>query len=252
MRPSDERKEDPLPSRARRFATTRWSEVLAAGRGESCESRRALAGLCETYWYPLYAYVRRRGYRAEEAQDLTQEFFARLLEKDSLKAADPGRGRFRSFLLASLKNFLAKQWRRAAAQKRGGGRTPISLDFKSAESRYGLEPSHELTPEKIYRRRWALTLLQQVLGRLRGEYDRRGKLPLFDQLKEHLTGQQGTVPYGQIAGRLKLTEGAVKVAAHRLRRRCRELLREEIAQTVARPQEVDEELRELFAAMSGR
>jgi len=245
----DEKRES-VPDGVRRFATTRWSMVLAAGRRDSPDSRQALATLCETCWYPLYAYVRRRGYRAEEAQDLTQEFFTQLLEKDSLGMADRQRGKFRSFLLASFNHFLAKQRRLARARKRGGGRLPISLDFQSAESRYGLEPSHELTPERIYQRRWALTLLERALGKLRQEFAERGRLQLFEHLKAFLGGEKSTVPYQEIATKLGMTEGAVKVAVHRLRRRCRQVLREEIAQTVAGPEEVDEELRDLFAAIS--
>jgi RNA polymerase sigma-70 factor (ECF subfamily) len=208
-----------------------------------------LATLCETYWYPLYAYVRRQGRRAEEAQDVTQDFFAQLLEKRSLRMADHRRGKFRSFLLASLNHFLANKRRRAKARKRGGGRVPISLDFQSAESRYGLEPAHELTAEKIYQRRWALTLLEQALARLRQESADRGKLELFESLKGYLGGEKRKVPYQQIAAKLGMTEGAVKVRVHRLRRRCRELVREEVAHTVGEPAEIDEELRDLFAAL---
>ena len=240
----------PDQKREERFATTRWSMVFQAGRGDSPDSRQALAALCEAYWYPLYAYVRRRGYGGDEAQDLTQEFFAHLLEKNTLRAADRRRGKFRSFLLSSLKHFLANQWRREGAQKRGGRRVAISLDFESGKKRYSLEPSHELTAEKIYVRRWALTLLEGALSKLREEFTARGKLRLFEQLKEFLGGRQSTMPYQEIAARLEMSEGAVKVAVHRLRRRCRELLREEIAQTVADPEEIDEELQELFAAMS--
>jgi RNA polymerase sigma factor (sigma-70 family) len=223
--------------------------VLAAAEHDSPASKRALADLCEMYWYPLYAYVRRRGYRADEAQDLTQEFFAQLLEKDSLRVADPERGKFRSFLLGSLNHFLSNQWRDAGAQKRGGRQVPIPLDFQSGESRYSLEPSHEMTPERIYQRRWALTLLEQALGKLREEFAGRGKLRLFEHLKAYLVMERSSLPYREIAAELEMTDGAVKVAVHRLRRRCRELLREEIAQTVAEPEQVDEELRELFAAV---
>lgn len=234
---------------AARFATTHWSLVLAAGRKSSPDSQQALAALCETYWYPLYAYIRRRGHGAHEAQDLTQEFFAALLEMDSFRAADRQRGRFRSFLLASLNHFLAKQWRKAAAQKRGGGRRVLSIDVESGESRYRLEPSHDLTPEKIYERRWALTLLERALARLREEFDSSGRAVLFEHLKPFVGGDRSTVPYRQIAADAGMAQGAVKVAVHRLRRRCRELLREEIAQTVADPKEIDDELRDLFAAV---
>lgn len=223
---------------------------MAAARHESPGSKEALATLCETYWYPLYAYLRRRGYGADDAQDSIQEFFAQLLEKDSLRVADRYRGKFRSFLLASLNHFLAKQRRRARAQKRGGGQVPISLDFQSGERRFTFEPADEMTPEKTYERRWALALLEQALSKLRQEFARRGKLRLFDQLKVFLGGEESTVPYQQIAATLGMTEGAVKVSVHRLRRRYGGLLREEIAQTVADPKDIDEELRDLFAAIS--
>ncbi|MCZ6792888.1 MAG: sigma-70 family RNA polymerase sigma factor [Planctomycetota bacterium] len=223
--------------------------VLAAGRTSSPGSRQALTTLCETYWYPAYAYVRKRGSRREEAQDLTQEFFVRLLEKDVLRSADPERGRFRSFLLGSLKNFLTNEWRDARAKKRGGSRVHLSLDFESAEDQYSLEPTHELTPERIYERRWALTLLEQSLSKLRQDFTRSGKSDLFDRLKVFLGGEGQKVSYRDVAEKFAMTEGAVKVSVHRLRRRCRELLREEIAQTVAGPEEVDEELRFLFSAL---
>ncbi len=233
----------------RRFATTRWSLVAAAGRSASPQSDRALATLCEDYWFPLYAFVRREGYSPHDAQDLTQEFFARLLQKNYLADADRRRGRFRSFLLASLKHFLSKERDRARAQKRGGGRAPLSLDFASAESRYRLEPADELTAERLFDRRWALTVLEQVLGRLRAESAAADKLPLFDQLKGFLTGRKGSRPYSEVADELAMTEGAVKVAVHRLRRRYRELLKQEIAQTLTGPEELDDELRHLFAAV---
>ncbi len=236
-------------SSAARFATTHWSIVLAAGRTSSPDSRRALTTLCETYWYPAYAYVRRRGHSREEAQDLTQEFFLRLLEKELLLTVDPRRGKFRSFLLASLKNFLANERRDARARKRGGGRVHLSLDFQSAEDRYSLEPTHELTPERIYERRWALTLLEQSLSKLRQDFTRSGKSDLFDQLRVFLGGEGQKVSYKEVAEKLGMTEGAVKVSAHRLRRRCREILREEIGQTVVGSEEVDDELRHLFSAL---
>jgi len=223
--------------------------VLAARKSTAAESKQALTTLCEAYWYPLYAFVRRRGYQPEEAQDLTQEFIATLLEKDFLKAADRERGRFRSFLLASLKHFLAKEWRRASAQKRGGDMIHLSLDFKDGEARYGREPAHELTAEKIYERRWAMTLLEQAFARLRAEFVAAGKLALYENLTLYVGGDKATVPYRELAERLGMTEGSVKVAVHRLRRRCRDLLRAEIAETVASPKDVDEELRDLFRAL---
>lgn len=239
-------KRESRDSARRRFLTTHWSVVLAAGRAGSADSRQALATLCETYWYPLYAFVRRRGYGADDAQDLTQEFFATLLEKDFLKAADRQRGKFRSFLVASLNHFLANQWRRASVRKRGGDVVHLSFDFTSGENRYKQEPAHELTAEKIFERRWALTLLDQTFARLRAEYGDVDKLDLYEQLKVYLGGDKTTVPYRQLAADLGMTEGAVKVAVHRLRKRCRVILRDEISQTVARPEEVDEELRDLF------
>jgi RNA polymerase sigma factor (sigma-70 family) len=248
MLPVDEQ-HDPAPSGSRQFATTRWSLVLAAGKRSSPQSSAALATLCENYWYPLYAYVRRRGHEANEAEDFTQAFFARLLEKNDLAAADPGRGRFRSFLLASLKHFLANEWDRARAEKRGGGRSVLSIDFGTAEERYRAEPSHDLTPERIFERRWALVLLENVLARLHDESAQAGKADSFDRLKGFLTGEQSAVTYGQLAAELNMSEGALKVAVHRLRRRYRELLRAEIEETVADAEEIDQEIRDLFSAL---
>ncbi len=232
------------------FVTTHWSVVVAAGRNDTARARDALARLCQTYWHPLYAYVRRLGHSPPDAQDLTQEFFARLLEKNYLADADESRGRFRSFLLASLKHFLANEWHKARAQKRGGGQIPIPIDFGNAETSIGFEPADTTTAEKIYERRWALTLLDQVLRRLREEYVRDGKAKNFEQLKSTLTEASRSVAYAEIARRLDTTEGAVKVAVHRLRQRYREVLRAEIAETVASPGEVEDELRSLFAALS--
>jgi RNA polymerase sigma-70 factor (ECF subfamily) len=225
--------------------------VLKAGRSSSAAARRALAELCEIYWYPLYAFMRRRGLNSEDARDLTQEFFADLLAKETLRVADRQRGRFRSFLLTSAANFLAKERRQAGAQKRGGDRRMLSLDFAAGERRYALEPFHHLTAEKIYERRWAMTLLEQVLSRLRVEAEAAGKLPQFDLLIPYLGGSRQTVPYAKIAVQLQATEGAVKVAVHRLRQRCRTLLREEIAHTVSDAADIDDELRSLFATMRG-
>jgi RNA polymerase sigma-70 factor (ECF subfamily) len=231
------------------FATTHWSLVLAAGKGASADAQAALAALCQTYWYPLYAYVRRQGHQPDDAQDLTQEFFARLLEKHYLQSADPGRGRFRSFLLTAFQRFLSKERDRERAKRRGGGTKPLPLDFEAGERRYSLEPAHEATAERIYEQRWALTLLDRVFARLRDESDRAGKQKQFDRLKVYLTGEAGAPAYRDIAAELAMTEGAVKVAVHRLRRRYRDLVREEISQTVAGPEDVDEELRHLFAAL---
>lgn len=233
------------------FATTHWSIVLAAGHGSQPDSKAALAKLCEAYWYPLYAYVRRRGYDADESQDLTQEFFTVLLEKESLRAADRERGRFRSFLLTAMRRFLTKEWAKAHAKKRGGARTPIPLDPRDGETRYALEPSHDWTPERIYERRWAMTLLDQVMAELRGKYAADGKEQLFDSLKALLIRAADAPPYSRIAADLGMTEGGVKVAVHRLRRRYRELLHSVIAQTVAHPDDVDDELRFLRTAIRG-
>lgn len=232
---------------AGRFAATRWTVVLAAGRETSPQAGRALEELCRTYWYPLYAYVRRRGFEAHEAEDLTQEFFARLLAKNYLVDVDREKGKFRSFLLASLKHFLANEWDRAQAKKRGGGHTIISLD---AETRYRQEPKDELSADKLLDRQWAIALLDQVLARLGAEYAEAGKSEVFEQLKDSLTGTRDSIPYAAIAAKLDTTEGAVKVAVHRLRQRYRKLLREEIAHTVASPAEIDDEIRHLFAAFS--
>jgi DNA-directed RNA polymerase specialized sigma24 family protein len=232
------------------FVTTQWSMVLAAGGSDTTHAQDALARLCQTYWHPLYAYVRRVGYSSHDAQDLTQEFFARLLEKKYLAAANESRGRFRSFLLSSLKHFLANEWDKAGAQKRGGHQVPISIDAAAAETSCQWEPADHVTADKIYERRWALTLLEGVMRRLREDYARSGKENLFDQLKPTLTEASRAVRYAEIATRLNAGEGAVKVAVYRLRQRYREVLRAEIAETVASPGEVEDELRNLFAALS--
>ena len=236
-------------SPAGRFATTHWSIVAAAQDPGAPQVREALATLCSTYWYPLYAYIRRQGYSADEAQDLTQGFFAELLEQQALEVADAAKGKFRSFLLTACKHYLSHERDKARAQKRGGGRPLLSLDFNDAETRYGIEPSHAQTPDKIFSRRWALAMLDQVLARLRQEYADKGKGPLFERLRIFLLGEKNALPHGQVAKQLNMTEGAVKVAAHRLRERFRELVREEIARTVDKPEDVDDEIRALFAAL---
>ena len=236
----------PAPPDPCGFAPTRWSLIAAARDGGTPEARQALAQLCEGYWYPLYAYIRRRGHPPEQAQDLTQEFFARLLERDWLGAADPAKGRFRAFLLACCKNFLANEHDHAGAQKRGGGQPPLSLD--GAEGRYRSEASHDVTPEKLFERRWALTLLDRVLDRLRAEFARRGKEALFLRLRPYLVGDRGA-PQRQAAAELGLSVGALKVTVHRMRQRYRELLREEIGQTFGEPYQIDEEIRQLFTAV---
>lgn len=230
------------------FATTKWTLIATAGRDSTPESRKALAELCSAYWYPLYAFVRRKGNQPAEAQDLTQSFFAELMEKERLQLADQTRGRFRSFLLASLQNFLMNRARDARAAKRGGDKQFLTLDFARGEERYLREPAHELTAERIFERRWATELLDKTVSRLREEYESAGKLAVFEQLAPHLGGDHGA-SYEQIAERLGMMEGAIKVAVHRLRKRCRELLRSEIAQTVSSAEDVDEELRTLFRAV---
>jgi RNA polymerase sigma factor (sigma-70 family) len=234
-----------------RFVTTHWSLVVAAGRGETAPSRDALAALCRAYWYPLYAFIRRRGFGPADAQDLTQEFFARLLEKNYVQAADRERGRFRSFLLAAVKHFLANERDRANARKRGGGQPLLSLDLDGAESRYCLEPADAATPERLFERRWAVTLLDRVLERLREEYAAKGQAAVFEQLKPFLAREKGAAPYRELAERAGLTEGSIKTAVHRLRRRYRSLLEDEIAQTVCAQGDVANEVRELFAALRG-
>lgn len=242
----------PLPSEAgRRFATTRWSLVRAAADGAGAGGREALETLCRLYWYPLYAHIRRRGHAVEAAQDLTQEFFARLLEKEWLRTADPQRGRFRSFLLAAADHFLSNQHDRARAEKRGGGRVVLSLDFGDAERRLATEPADPATPERAFERRWALTLLELVLQRLRDEYATPARAALFDRLQPYLAHGRGPASYRELATELAMTEGAVKVAIHRARQRFAALLRHEIAQTVTHPAEVDDEIRHLFTALAG-
>jgi len=233
------------------FATTRWSVVLAAKDHAAPEARAAWATLCQSYWYPLYVFIRREGHPAEQAQDLTQEFFTRLLEKDFLGAVDRAKGKFRSFLLAACKHFVANQRAKNDALKRGGGWRRVPLDFDAAERRYLREPAHTLAAEKLYERRWALALLEQVLARLRQEAEANNKEDHFRHLKDFLQGDAAAAPYAETAQALGMSEGAVKVAVHRLRRRYRDLLREEIARTVERPEEVEEEIRDLFAALGG-
>ncbi len=233
------------------FVTTHWSVVLSAREKGSSASRQALETLCRSYWYPLYVYVRRQGYPAEEAQDLTQEFFSRLLAKDYLKSVDREKGRFRSFLLVALKRFLINEWEKARAQKRGGGQAALSLDTSVAEDRYRIEPADEMTADRVYERRWALTLLDQTMARLRAEFEQAGKRDEFDHLKIFLTAGRGDVSYRQLAEDLAMGEGALRVAVHRMRRRFRELFRDEIAQTVASQDEIEEEVRHLMSVLAG-
>jgi RNA polymerase sigma-70 factor (ECF subfamily) len=237
-----------LPGRSQ-FPTTRWTLVVAAGDSDRKDARSALVSLCENYWYPLYAYLRRRGYPADQAQDLTQDFFVRLLEGRYLDRADPEKGRFRSFLLTSLKFFVADEADRDRAHKRGGGMV-VPLEFSSAEERYQREPPHDETPERIFERRWALSVLDRVVERLRNEFVQHGHPEHFQRLKVFLLGQSDA-PYAALAREMNTSEGALKVAIHRLRKRYRELFRQEIADTVADPAEVESELRFLAAALTG-
>ena len=233
----------------RDFATTRWSQVLAAGDSDAYGSERALADLCTQYWYPLYAYARRRGYDAEDARDLTQAFFAKLLEKRDLRAADPARGRFRTFLLSSMKNFMAGEWRKDHTLKRGGAVDMLSLDFDSAEQSYALEPSHDLTPEAIYERRWALGLLERAVTDLQSQYAKAGNSELFDALKGLLGVEDDVLPYPELSRRLGQSEGALRTAVSRLRSRWRQRIRELVAETVREESEVQDELRSLIASV---
>lgn len=232
------------------FNTTHWSVVLQAGGEFSPEAQEALNRLCRSYWYPLYVHVRRRGWGEEDAKDLTQQFLARFLERKYLERADPERGRFRSFLLASLKHFLADEWEKLRAQKRGGGQRTISWDDADPEERYRLEPTENLTPDRIYEKRWAGTLLDGALNQLREEYEKAGRAAEFDELKSCVWGDGHTGTYAEVAGRMKIEENAVKVAVHRLRKRFREQLRLEVLKTVSSPEEVDAELRHLRDLLS--
>jgi RNA polymerase sigma factor (sigma-70 family) len=235
----------------RRFVTTRWSLVLAAGADiSSAEAGDALARLCDTYWYPLYAFLRSRGHTAEDAQDLTQAFFARVLERQVFAHADPARGRFRSFLLSSLKNFVANERDREQAKKRGGGTAVVPLEIETAEGRFQLEPRTDETPERIFDRGWALILLDNVIRQLQAEMTRAGRGGHFGELKEFLAGEDPQASYAAAASALGMSQGAVRVAVHRLRRRFRELLRHEIAETVSSAEEIDDELRHLWSSVS--
>ena len=221
-----------------------------AGQADSPQSTEALEKLCRTYWYPLYVYVRRQGNSPEDAQDLTQDFFSRLLEKNYFAKADRDRGKFRTFLLRSMKNFLVNEWKRAGRLKRGGDLAFLSFDANVAEDRYAAEPANESNPDAAYEQRWAVTLIEHVLATLRREYSAADKARLFEELKGSIWGDNSTASYAEIAAQLNLTEGTVKVAVHRLRQRFRELLRAEVAHTVARPEDIDGELRHLIAVVS--
>ncbi len=232
------------------FANTHWSVVLSAADKQNPGSLQSLESLCRAYWLPLYSFARRQGESAHDAQDLTQEFFARLLEKDYLAAVDKNKGRFRSFLLAAFKHFLSNERDKARAQKRGGGHAPIAIQFDSAETQYGFEPVDTMTADRIFERRWALTLLERTTARLREEYVHDGKAALYEQLKITLTEPRGAIAYAKLAESLAMSEGAVKVAVHRLRQRYRAVLRAEVAETVANSADVEDEVRQVFRALS--
>ena len=231
---------------AGRFDTTHWSLVLAAGQRGTRESAAALERLCQSYWLPLYAYVRRRVSDVHDAQDLTQAFFERLLEKNYLADADPRRGQFRVFLLTAFKHFLSKEWEKAKAQKRGGGRSPISLDFSTGDSQITLQPAGGLTAEQMYERQWVITLLSCVMQRLERELEKVGKRSQFERLKDFIVSTKEDTTYADVASELGMTESAARMATSRLRRRYRQLLREEIAQTVSSPEDIDDEINSLF------
>jgi RNA polymerase sigma-70 factor (ECF subfamily) len=232
------------------FVTTHWSVVLKAARSDTTRAHEALEHLCRMYWYPIYHFVRRRGHSTHDAQDLTQEFFARLLEKHWIAHADQSRGRFRSFLLLVLKRFLASEWNKAQAKKREGNRRCLPLPLDTAETRYARELADTATPEQAFEKQWALTLLETVLRQLRSDYESDGKGRLFETLKPCLMGSRESQPYAELAALLEMSEGAVKVAVHRLRERYRERLKAEIAHTVASPSDVDAELRHLFRVLA--
>ena len=237
------------PSGASRFNETHWTTVIAAGRKDS-RAGDALQKLCRVYWYPLYAFVRRQGHSRHDAEDLTQAFFAQLLARDDLATVDREKGRFRSFLLASMKHFLANEWDKARAQKRGGGKQILSINFEDSESKYSVEPTHNITPDKLYDRRWAMTVLDRVTARLREEMCEEGKIEQFEQMKIFLAGGKGEIRYAKVAENLGISEISVKTAVHRLRKRYRQLLHAEIANTVETKQDVEQELRYLLAALA--
>lgn len=248
--PDSEIERDQTAAGAAQFANTHWSVVLSAA--DKCHPTHALASLeklCRVYWHPLYFFARRQGQSPHDAQDSTQEFFARLLQNGWLEAVDKKQGRFRSFLLAAFKHFLSNERDKARAQKRGGGQVVISIDTGNAETHYGCEPADRMTAEKIFERSWAMTLLEQTAARLRTEYERDGKTELFEQLKVTLTEPRGTIAYATLGRELKMSEGAVKVAVHRLRQRYRAVLRAEVAETLANPADVEDELRQIFRAL---
>ena len=240
---------DDSPATSRGFHTTHWTVVLAAREKDGAVAREALARLCSTYWYPLYAFIRRQGSSPHEAEDLTQEFFFRFLERHALGSVQPAAGKFRSFLLACLKNFLANQRERAHAQRRGGGQSLLPLDGKDAETRYSLEPADQRAPEAVFERRWALAVLERTMTELRHEYANAGKSDLFEAFQSFLPGGHGDASRADLAARRGVSPGAIDVAVHRLRQRFGILLRQQVAQTVSSDAEVDEEIRYLISVI---
>lgn len=232
------------------FATTHWSVVLAAQKTSDAKSSAALEELCRTYWYPIYSYIRRRGYSPDDAQDLTQEFFARLLAGKGLDTVGPWKGRFRSFLLASVNHLLSDERDRAMRQKRGGGQLPFSFDAQTGEERYCLEPAHAVTPERIFEKRWAVALVEQVIHRMEADYSSGDKAGLFSVLKEFLPGEEEDRSYAATAQRLGMTEGAVRVAVHRLRQRFGELFRQTVVETLESPEELEAEMHYLLTVLN--
>jgi RNA polymerase sigma-70 factor (ECF subfamily) len=233
------------------FAKTHWSVVLAAG-GSDSRAHEALASLCSDYWYPLYAYARRRDFSPHDAQDLTQEFFARLLKGNWVSQADPKRGRFRSFLLSAMKHFMANEWKRAHTRKRGGGQPSVSLNDESAERRYALEPIEKETPESLFERRWALALLDSVLTQLENEYRNEGKGAWMDAMRSALITDREALDYKDVAQKLNMTETAARVSVHRMRKRYRQLLPAEVGRTLASSQQIENEIRHLFQVLTTR
>ncbi len=233
------------------FASTRWTVVLSAGHKSSPQSDQALAELCRTYWYPLYAFVRRQGHSREDAEDLVQGFFARFLERNYLEQVTSERGKFRAFLLACLKHFLANEWDKATRQKRGGAAPHLSLDWQSADERYQFEPQDSASPDRLFDRAWAQALLERALARLKQEYKDAGKAGLFEHARSFLMAKSEALQHAEAAPALGLDAGALRVAVHRLRKRYREMLKEEIAQTLSDPAAVQEELRSLQEALRG-
>ena len=238
------------PSRRPQFATTHWTVVLAAGQSSSVQQKQALEILCQSYWFPLYAFLRRKGYDNHQAEDYTQGFFAHILEKHGLQRADPRYGKFRSFLMIRLKGFLSDERDRSQALKRGGGKKILPLNFQNAEGQYTLEPADRLSPEKLFEKSWAMTVLERTMDRLEADMTQKNRHKLFEHLKVYLTTDKDVIPYQSMADELDMTEGTIRVAVHRLRRQYRKLLRDEVAQTVGDEEKLDEEMGCLFAALA--